>query len=211
MEKFLPLFPLNLIVYPQEKLNLHIFEDRYKQMIGECIDQKSTFGIPTFLNNQVGDYGTEVKVTQIVKKYDDGRMDISTKGVSSFKVLTFDNPTKGKLYAGGMVQMIQHNNDNDELIKQELLAEIHKLYEVLQVTVEINQEIPQPISFQIAHKVGLSPEQEYELLRIQNEIDRQTYILNHLRQAIPIIEEMERTKEIIRMNGHFKNLDPLKF
>ena len=59
---FLPLFPLNLIVFPHEDLNLHIFEPRYRQLINECLDEKKTFGIPAFVNNKLLGYGTEVEV-----------------------------------------------------------------------------------------------------------------------------------------------------
>jgi hypothetical protein len=69
----------------------------------------------------------------------------------------------------------------------------------------------QYLSFELAHKIGLSVEQEYQLLTMASEQSRQEYLLNHLQNAIPMIYEMERTKERIRLNGHFKHLDPLNF
>ena len=68
MQKFLPLFPLNLIAFPMEDLNLHIFEPRYRELINECLDDGKTFGIPTFLDGKLPGFGTEVKITKLSKK-----------------------------------------------------------------------------------------------------------------------------------------------
>ena len=84
MSKFLPLFPLQLVVFPGEKLKLHIFEPRYKQLVGECRDEKMTFGLPAFFDGRVAEYGTEMRLLTIFKTYDDGRMDIMTEGVAAF-------------------------------------------------------------------------------------------------------------------------------
>ena len=70
---------------------------------------------------------------------------------------------------------------------------------------------PQPYSFQIAHKIGLSQEQEYSLLKMPTEAERQGFLIQHLERIIPILQEVEKTKERIKLNGHFKNLDPLIF
>ena len=76
---------------------------------------------------------------------------------------------------------------------------------------KFNPQKPQPYSYQIAHKIGLSIEKEYELLKMPTETERQAYISAHLDKVLPVLHELERTKECIRMNGHFKNLDPLNF
>ncbi|EAY29617.1 LON peptidase substrate-binding domain-containing protein [Microscilla marina] len=210
-EKFLPFFPLNLVVYPDENLNLHVFEPRYKQLIHDCIEQNTNFGIPSFINEEVAAYGTEVKIVNVEKTYDDGKMDIKTKGVQVFKVLSFDQKTQEKLYAGGTVEVIPHEEVAPEEVSRELISNLKKLYEIIKVGAAINIQSFKVLSYQLAHKIGLSLEQQYEMLKISSEHDRQLYLLDHLKSSIPLMEEMERTKEIIRMNGHFKNLDPLDF
>lgn len=70
MINFIPIFPLNIVVYPGEQLNLHIFEPRYKQLIRECVLEKKPFGIPTVIDHKLEEYGTRVFVTEIVKEYD---------------------------------------------------------------------------------------------------------------------------------------------
>ncbi|MCU0326286.1 MAG: LON peptidase substrate-binding domain-containing protein [Spirosomaceae bacterium] len=84
----LPFFPLNLVAYPHEDLNLHIFEPRYRQLINECLETGQTFGIPPFINNRLLGYGTEMKVVELSKRYENGRMDIKTRGLRIFRITT---------------------------------------------------------------------------------------------------------------------------
>ena len=76
MTNFIPIFPLGIVVYPGENLNLHIFEPRYKQLIEECHKGKKPFGIPAVIENKLQDYGTLIQITEISKLYDNGEMDI---------------------------------------------------------------------------------------------------------------------------------------
>jgi Lon protease-like protein len=211
MTKFLPLFPLSLVVYPNEKLSLHIFEPRYKQLITECYSQSSAFGIPCFINNKIESYGTEMKVLSLNKIYDDGKMDIETQGMGIFKLLSFENPLKNKLYSGGETKQVDLISDATEEVTEQLVSYVKQLYSLLQINLELNAKQYQYFSFELAHKIGLSIEQEYQLLTMVSEQSRQEFLLNHLQNAIPMIHEMERTKERIRLNGHFKYLDPLNF
>jgi Lon protease-like protein len=87
MTNFIPIFPLGVVVYPDEKLNLHIFEPRYKQLIVECFGQKKLFGIPAVIENKLKEYGALVEITELSKVYDNGEMDIKTKGVRTFRML----------------------------------------------------------------------------------------------------------------------------
>lgn len=211
MEKILPLFPLSLVVYPYEDLNLHIFEPRYKQLVKDCQELGITFGIPAFIDNEVGEYGTEVEVVSVERKYEDGRMDIKTRGLQTFEVLTFEKTLEDKLYAGGLVRMIALDQKTEEKIRLELIDRVEELYQILQINANEETFDEENLSYAIAHRIGLSIEQEYELLKIPLEKDRQLYLIDHLEKAIPIISEMERTKQLIRMNGHFKYFDPLNF
>lgn len=211
MQKNLPFFPLSLVVYPEERLNLHIFEPRYRQLINECHSQNSSFGIPVFLDNKVSDYGTEVRIISIAKRYEDGRMDIQIRGMQPFKLLNFQNPIPKKLYAGGEVQILDIIKQDNFLVRQKVIELITVLYDTLKINLDMDFESIDYLSYAFAHKIGLSFEQQYQLLQIQNEEERQNYILEHLEHSIPIVAEMEQTKDLIRMNGHFRNYNPLEF
>jgi len=204
----LALFPLNLVPFPNEKLNLHIFEPRYKQLIGECLDHALNFGIPSYIDNKI-EYGTEVKIAKMVKAYEDGRMDLTVEGVRVFKVLEFIPQSSEKLFPVGIVsylQNIEDTNAQDQTIFYDALTELFSLMS-LDGKVKLHQNIK---SFEIAHKMGLTLNQEYELLGIESEKERQGLLLSHIRVAIPILKQMQRAQEVIKMNGHFRYFNPLK-
>lgn len=200
---YLPLFPLNLVAFPGEKLNLHIFEPRYRQLINECIEQSSTFGVPTFLNNSLPGYGTEMQVTELVTRYEDGRMDVRTKGVRVFRLLDFENPAPGKLYAHGDA-FFYPEPVSSSLVLPQLVDLVEKLYAIFKTTPPFDTSSSQLFSYQIGHGVGLPLEGEYELLTLENEMERQEFLRDHLREVLPVVENMERTKERIQMNGDFR-------
>ncbi len=209
IEKDLPLFPLNLVVFPGETLNLHIFEPRYQQLVREALATDKIFGIPSFVLNKI-EYGTEVRITKLEKMYEDGRMDIRTQGTAIFKVLDFVNPLPGKLYAGGTVELMKNAFDGEVLLQKELYELANELFEWLgmQELVHFDQKL---LTYTIAHKIGLSKEQEFELLKMASERERQEFLIGYLKLTIPIVKRMERAKEKIRQNGHFKHMDPLDF
>ncbi|MEM1259066.1 MAG: LON peptidase substrate-binding domain-containing protein [Bacteroidota bacterium] len=205
----LPLFPLQSVFFPGETVPLHIFEERYKQLINDCREEAITFGIPVFIDNTVR-FGTEVQLVEVVNIYEGGEMDVVCVARQVFKVLTFDNEMEGKLYAGGIVEFLESDNDADSAYREEVFDKIKQLYDLMSV-----QFPPTPFdkfnSYAFAHKMGLSFEQEYELLQLTNETERLEFIAQHLDTTIAVLEQIDRTKAVIEMNGHFKNFDPLDF
>ncbi|MEL6974279.1 MAG: LON peptidase substrate-binding domain-containing protein [Bacteroidota bacterium] len=205
----LPLFPLQSVFFPGETVPLHIFEERYKQLINDCREEALTFGIPVYINDSIA-YGTEVQLVEVVNTYEGGEMDVVCVARQVFKVLTFENQLEDKLYAGGEVQFLDMQNDADEALRNEVLEKVEKLYELMDVP--FTKTSPKQFnSFSLAHKMGLSLEQEYRLLQIPKETDRLLYIKNHLDTTTEVLESVNRTKAVIKMNGHFKNFDPLDF
>ena len=205
----LALFPLQNVVYPGEMLPLHIFEKRYKQLISECEDSGNHFGIPVYIENQL-DYGTEMELVKVVKNYGTGAKDIICRGLRVFRIKSFNHKEEGKFYAGGDVEFLKERDDSTETLKSQLLELIFELYLHLEIP-RPKLDIPGFMSYTLAHKIGLSLQQEYSLLKITSEKARQEYLINHLLITIPIVQEMNRTKQIIELNGHFRNYDPLDF
>lgn len=211
MPQYLPLFPLNIVVYPGEKLNLHIFEPRYKQLVLDCMMDGKNFGIPTYIQNGVGQYGTEVEILNMEKKYDNGEMDIRSRGVRTFKILSFDKTAPGRLYAGGEVEPVVYQEDEDIITKTKIQELMQQLYEALGLKGLASSLSDDFNSFTVAHQLGLNLEQEYALLQMKRESDRQELILQHLQNILPIVLETERLKERVKQNGHFKSLTPPEF
>ncbi|MBC6491873.1 LON peptidase substrate-binding domain-containing protein [Flavihumibacter stibioxidans] len=210
MTNFIPIFPLGIVVYPGEQLNLHIFEPRYRQLIRECIDQKKTFGIPTIINQKMGELGTLVRVTEISKTYDNGEMDIRTEGQQVFRILETVKEIPDKLYSGAIVTY-PHNSQGmgKRELMQRVVSGIRELHRLLQVEKDFRKPDDHLNSYDVAHHAGMSLEEEYELLGLMHELQRQEYLKRHLAKVLPVIAEMEHLKEKVKLNGHFKNLSSL--
>lgn len=209
MTNFIPIFPLGIVVFPGEELNLHIFEPRYKQLINESFSLKKTFGIPVVLENKVQELGSVVEITELTKVYDSGEMDIKTKGKQVFRILETIKDVPDKLYGGAIVSYPDNNNNGNANVMRKLMASIRELHSLLKVEKEFKKKDDEITSYDVAHHIGFSQEEEYEMLGLFDERQRQEYIKRHLNKALPMLAEMEQLKEKIKGNGHFKNLGGL--
>jgi len=202
---FLPMFPLKLVVFPGESLNLHIFEPRYRVLVDDCL----LFGIPMVDASGKGEMasiGTEVELVDFAKKYPGGESDIKTVGKRRFKIEQFYRKASGKPYAGAEVTFLEDIDDADFILSEQIIDKIGELFQMLNIQKEFEQNANDFRCFTVGHHVGFSAEQELELLGIERESERQQFMLNHLEHFIPHIKEMHRLKERIKMNGHFKDL-----
>lgn len=211
MTNFLPIFPLGIVVYPGENLNLHIFEPRYKQLIKECDELKRPFGIPAVIENKMQDYGTMVSITEITKVYDNGEMDIKTRGEKVFRILEVIKEIPEKLYSGAIVNYPANQEHGSAEVMRRLVSSIRELYKMLNVDKDFKKQDEHLNTYDVAHHVGLTLEQEYELLNLMHERQRQEYLKRHMTQVLPMVAEMERLKEKVKLNGHFKNLSSFNF
>jgi Lon protease-like protein len=211
MTNFIPIFPLSIVVYPGESLNLHIFEDRYKQLIKDCHEQKKPFGIPAVLNNGVAEMGTLVRITSVEKVYDDGKMDIKTEGFQIFRILEVIKEIPDKLYCGAIVT---YPNNQLALLPhrmEKLMKALRELHRHLQVEKQFAKADKDLSSYDIAHHAGLSLQEEYELLGLMQEDQRLEYLKRHLTRVVPVVAEMEILKEKVKLNGHFKEIKGFNF
>ena len=211
MTNFIPIFPLALVVYPGEQVNLHIFEPRYRQLIQECVAQKKPFGIPAVVNNELKELGTLVEVVEVKKVYDDGKMDISTRGIKVFRLLELIKEVPEKMYSGAIVTYPGDTDDGNHQLMNRVVQAIKELHQLLQVKKDFKKPEEELRSFDVAHHLGLNLEEEFELLGLFREVQRQEYLKRHLGKVLPVLAEMESLKEKIKLNGHFKNLDPFQF
>ena len=215
MTNFIPIFPLGIVVYPGEDLNLHIFEPRYIQLINECYAAKKPFGIPAVLNNKMQEYGSIAEVTEIVNGYEIGEMparlghsggDIRTSGDKVFRILEIIKEVPEKLYSGAIVSYPDNNEKGAPEMMRKLMASIRELHLLLKVDKDFKKEDADMKCYDVAHHIGLSLEEEYELLNLLDERHRQEYMKQHLTKVIPMLAGMEQLKEKVKSNGHFKNL-----
>ncbi len=209
MSNHLPLFPLQLVVYPEEILKLHIFEPRYKQLLGECRDANLTFGIPAYLEGAIAEYGTEMRLLRVLKNYPTGEMDILSQGYRAFHVDKFEPQVTDKLYPGGYITPLENVADSYSVTVEELARQFARFHEILKTGRTLEGLNFKNVSFHIAQEVGLTLPQKVHLLSLPKESDRQLYLINHLHEIVPVLEGVEDTRRRVRGNGHFRNLPTL--
>jgi len=211
MINFIPIFPLEIVVYPGEQLNLHIFEDRYKQLINECFTEKKPFGIPSVINKRIAELGTLVKITEIAEVYEDGRMDIRTQGVSVFRILEVVQSIPNKLYSGAIVNYPGNQEYLQINMMQRVIAAIRELHRLLKTSKDFKKSDEELSSYDVAHHAGLTIEEEYELLGLLREDQRLEYLKRHLNKILPMVSGIESIKDKIKFNGHFRELKGFNF
>ena len=209
MTNLIPIFPLSIVVYPGEQLNLHIFEPRYRQLINECFTAAKPFGIPAVIDDKINEIGTLVHVKEISQVYEDGKMDIKTEGLQVFRMLEIINELPDKLYSGAIVNYPDNNEKGNRILMNGIVKGIKELHKLLKVEKKFSKPDTALWSYDVAHHAGMSLHEEYELLELLQELQRQEYLKRHLTKVIPVLAEMEMLKEKVKLNGHFKNLKGL--
>ena len=206
------LFPLALTAFEREVVNLHIFEERYKQLIADCMENDTAFGLVPYFGEQTQDCGSMLRIQKIEKKYADGRLDVSTLCEGRFWIERMVNPWPGKLYAGANGELMPElETELDETTVAHLLQLINEFYSIIGADKMTRAKLGLNPSAIAGHKVGLDVELEYDMLLLNSEQERVFYMCEHLEGLIPILMKAEKTKEKIQMNGHFKRYDALDF
>ncbi|MCY7292370.1 MAG: LON peptidase substrate-binding domain-containing protein [Ferruginibacter sp.] len=211
MTNFIPLFPLALVVFPDEELNLHIFEPRYKQLVNDCFNNKKPFGVPAVINNEVQEYGTLVEILEISTVYENGEMDVKTRGTLIFKTLEKMETLPDKLYRGAIVTYPATKYMGSLPLMSKILESIRALHLILKVTKQFKKADADLLSFDVAHHAGMGLEDEYQLLQYEHELHRQEVIKIHLVKVLEVMTQMDKLKDKIMLNGHFKNLEGFGF
>jgi hypothetical protein len=147
-----------------------------------------------------------MEIREVSKEYDDGRFDIKTRGKRIVKVLDMENPYRDKKYAIGAIEEIPNKDNGDLILKEEVYEAVQEMYNLVEVD---NRKLSMDFQiFDIAHEIGLSIEAEYDLIQLQEERQRQRYVLDHLKVLLPKLRDINRSKELIQMNGHFRKYNP---
>jgi uncharacterized protein len=212
MTFFIPIFPLQIVIFPGEKVNLHIFEPRYKQLIADCVANQKPFGITTVINNKIQELGTTIQQVEIVNSYANGELDITSKGASIFSIIEVIQEVPDKLYMGAIVSAVEQQPNQFAIKRDTVMQELRKLHNRLGLNKQFNKPDNQLTAFDIAHYVGFTLQQEYDFLSMPQESQQWEFILRHIKALnenvatnkqqntdISIIENVQR-------NGHFRDL-----
>jgi Lon protease-like protein len=181
----LPIFPLELVLLPGVPLPLHIFEPRYKEMIAECLEQKKPFGVVRASSDGVADIGCTAEIMSVTKKYDDGRMDILTRGVERFEVI---HVNQERAFLRAEISVVQdddeHNRPAAQIVTQavRLHAEIAKL---AGAEPSGPDEKAGNLSFLLAGSLPLDLDFKQNLLSTFSEAKRLEAVVGYLEAILP--------------------------
>jgi Lon protease-like protein len=201
-ELLVPLFPLQVVLFPRTNLALHIFEERYKEMIGECLEKQTEFGVVLAQENSMENIGCTARITEVVKKYDDGRLDILVKGGRRFEIMFLD---RSKSYLRGAPQFFEEEAADvpaeDERRKQamEVYGEVVKLLEA-EVEEPPDAEDGQ-LSYQIMARLPADLNFKQTMLKSRSENERLTEVITFLRKASLRLAVTLRTRAKAGGNG----------
>jgi ATP-dependent Lon protease len=205
--RHIPLFPLGLVLYPAERLPLHIFEPRYREMIAECLETESPFGVLLFDDGELARVGCLAHVADIVQRYEDGRMDLVALGGDRFEVVELDD---SRDFLQGSVSVFKDAEpDFDFTLRERVIAQHMRLLELAGRTVRPSlYETKASLAFALAHNAGLVPEQKQAVLEARSENERLRLLADHMEQLIPRVEQVEELRRKVQSNGHFRDFPP---
>jgi Lon protease-like protein len=192
-EPLLALFPLPLVLFPRTNLALHIFEERYKEMIHDCLQNQWEFGILLARFDAVGTIGCTASISEVVRRYADGRMDILVRGRRRFEISLLN---REKSYLRGTSKFF--DDDESEAAAEELGQEAIRLHGHLMTLLESEDprsELPafsasaEQLSFQIMQGVPADLEWKQGLLELRSERGRLVEVILHLQQLIEFLEK----------------------
>jgi Lon protease-like protein len=199
-QDLLPLFPLQLVLLPNAQLALHIFEERYKEMIGESIQHKTEFGIVLASEKGIVNTGCTATVERVVKRYDDGRMDIVASGRRRFEILLLNEE---KDYLRGAVQFF--DDEDTRPPSPEAVAKVEACFEELKRLESGDEQEPsvpaKPFSFQVAQSV---PDLNFRqlLLATRSEAERIQRLAEYLPTIIAKMKTVAHVRAVAPSNGH---------
>lgn len=202
----IPLFPLGVVLLPDMLLPLHIFEERYKQMIGECLAAERPFGIVLFDGQSVRSVGCMARITEVLKRYDDGRLDIMTRGGERFVIREL---IEERAYMEARVFFFE---DGAEPLPDDLEALIARALELLKQMVDLDMGFdparlggridPRSLSFAIAALEGFAPAERQGFLEMTSPVERLRRCVGTLSRIVTRHRLTREIQQMIGGNGH---------
>src|SRR5918998_2209874 len=196
-----PLFPLGLVLLPGENVPLHIFEERYKLMIGECLDEEKEFGIIWLADDGLREVGCGARVTQVLERLDDGRLNILVRGTTPFRL---DRRIGDLPYPAGDVELLEDEESADD----EMLAHARASYADLVEEVTDSRPDPDALAelgaYGMAATLEIAPGAKQELLELRSEPARLEQLEGLFAEALKRIKTAAKVAEQASGNGHLK-------
>ena len=196
----LPIFPLDLVLFPGAPLPLHIFEPRYKELIAECLEEKKVFGMVRAKENAVAEVGCTAAILNVIKEYEDGRLDIAAEGKQRFSILQLNHE---RSFLQAEVEWFE--DEGISAVPQseaETAIKLHEqLFQILGQTAEVENNVP-ALSFYLANELPVDLDFKQAILEMKSEAERLETLIEYYRATIPKVEKTLRAREKAGGNGH---------
>jgi Lon protease-like protein len=197
----LPLFPLDLVLFPGAPLPLHIFEPRYREMIAECLDQKMSFGVVRAKEEGVAEIGCTAEIITVTRKYPDGRMDIVTVGRERFEVMQV-NQERSFLQADVLYLQDAPDQASAEEIAQAVKLQ-GEIFELAGSSSANSSEIAgSQLSFSLVGPMPLDLDFKQTLLGLKSEAERLQAVISYFEAILPNLRRTMRIRQKAGGNGH---------
>ena len=200
----IPLFPLDIVLFPGQALPLHIFEPRYRQMTRECIETRSPFGLVLAHEADLARIGCSAIIVKTLKEYEDGRSDILTAGQSAFRLIRHYDE---KPYLEGDVEYLEEDfAEGDPAVSSRLEGLGNQCHQVLygQNAPRFDTEGGISLAYHVASELPVNVSVRQELLEIRSEAERQSRLVEHLEEWYPQLRKREQVRGKTAGNGHGK-------
>jgi ATP-dependent Lon protease len=210
-EPLLPLFPLEIVLMPEAPLPLHIFEERYKEMIGECLKaakdppRTEDFGVVLAKGQEVSRLGCSARIVNVTRTYDDGRMDIFTVGARRFEILVVN---EDRNFLRGGVQFFDDDPGADLPTEADATRAIELFRQMIE-RIRRSKDIPihllrpyRHLSFRLTSPLGLDLDFKQLLLGVRNETERLSQVIQAFEKLLPELDRAQRAREKAGGNGH---------
>ncbi len=185
----IPMFPLNMVIFPGETTKLYIFEERYKQLINECVENDASFGIPFTEKGKVKKFGCEVKIKRILKTYDNGDLDVLVEGEAIFELLEYTAVLTPKLYGAGVIEITKNNQ---RITLNSLQDAVVNYFTSIQNKFIDYETVNQLTVFNVAAAIQLTNNEKYKLISSNNP---QFNLLNQIKFITHIINAEHELKD----------------
>jgi Lon protease-like protein len=197
-----PLFPLGIVALPGEMVPLHIFEERYKKMMNECLEEQKEFGIVWLADDGLRENGCACEIDRVLERTEDGRMNLLTRGTRPFRVL---ERQAHLAYPAGVIEFLE---DREEAVDAELLQKAHDAYaDLVRRATDSDPdagELAEMDAYGMAATVDFGPDAKQGLLDLRSENARLRLVTRLFHAAVERLELIDRAQERARSNGKIR-------
>ncbi len=200
MDVLIPLFPLDVVLFPGTPLPLHIFEPRYKEMIAECLAQNRTFGVVRAVEQGVAEVGCTAEIVTVVKEYPDGRLDLVTEGRKRFELVRINQE---RSFLRAEILLIGDEPGAPSQEETERAVELHsQVLAIAGATQDLSGADPSLLSFYLAASLPLDLDFKQKLLALRSEPERLSLLTSYFETILPNLQRAATARQRAGGNGH---------